>query len=68
VGLRLFFGEGAPLGEAFHAPANVELGPFEGVDGGVAGDHGVAGLGRQLDDAGPHRAGAEDAYTLLRSH
>jgi hypothetical protein len=37
------------------------LGLFEGLDRLVAGDYGVTGLGGELDDAGSHRADAENA-------
>lgn len=40
--------------------ADVELGLFEGMDGEVAGDDLVAGLGGELNDAGAHRADTQD--------
>jgi hypothetical protein len=44
VGERLVFREGASFGEASEALTDVDLGFFQGFDGGVAGDYVVAGL------------------------
>jgi hypothetical protein len=46
------------------------LGSFEGLDIGVVSDDFVPGLGGELDDAGTHRADAEDADSTdaVRAH
>ena len=58
---RLLLGERAPVREARETFADVALGLFERLNVGVAGDDLVTGLGGELDDAGAHRADAEDA-------
>jgi hypothetical protein len=60
-GLCLLFGDDAFARETREAVPDVELRPLEGLDRVVAGDHRETGLRRDLDDAGAHRAGAEDA-------
>ncbi len=61
----LFRREHAPGREAREPLPNVALGFFEGFDLLVASDYGVTGLGGEPDDAGAHRADAEDADGLV---
>jgi hypothetical protein len=63
--LRFLLRECTSSHEAREAIADVELGLLQSLDGEVAGDYSMAGLGGELDDAGAHRANAEDADGLV---